>query len=273
VTLAPSDSTEAPAPTTTGTRKLEMARVIKTFPARRRTKPVVAVGPVDLHVDAGELVCIVGTSGCGKSTLLNIAGGLEVATLGDVTVDGERIIGPGPDRGMVFQSYSLYPWKTVAENISFGLECQGVDRTRRGERVQELLAIMDLAAFADRLPKELSGGMRQRVAIARALAPEPDILLLDEPFGALDAQTKLAMQEFLLLVWQRTAATILMVTHDVEEALFLSQRLYVMHGRPGRVVEVVDVPFGRSRSTQVKRSPKFLDLRDEIQELFRQPAE
>jgi NitT/TauT family transport system ATP-binding protein len=127
-------------------------------------------------------------------------------------------------------------------------------------------------AFADRLPKELSGGMRQRVAIARALAPEPDILLLDEPFGALDAQTKLAMQEFLLLVWQRTGATILMVTHDVEEALFLSQRLYVMHGRPGRVVEVVDVPFGRSRSTQVKRSPKFLDLRDEIQELFRQPG-
>jgi NitT/TauT family transport system ATP-binding protein len=159
----------------------------------------------------------------------------------------------------------------VAENISFGLECQGIDKPRRAERVKELLAIMDLVAFADRLPKELSGGMRQRVAIARALAPEPDILLLDEPFGALDAQTKLAMQEFLLLVWQRTGATILMVTHDVEEALFLSQRVYVMHGRPGRVVEVVDVPFGRSRSTQVKRSPMFLDLRDEIQELFRQP--
>ena len=257
----------------TDTRKLDMVRVIKTFPARRKANPVVGVGPVDLHVDAGELVCIVGTSGCGKSTLLNIAGGLERATLGDVTVDREPVIGPGPDRGMVFQGYSLYPWKTVAENISFGLECQGVNKARRAERVKELLAIMDLVAFADRLPKELSGGMRQRVAIARALAPEPDILLLDEPFGALDAQTKLAMQEFLLLVWQRTGATILMVTHDVEEALFLSQRVYVMHGRPGRVVEVVDVPFGRSRSTQVKRSPKFLDLRDEIQELFRQPVE
>ncbi len=259
----------APAPTA---RKLDMVRVIKTFPGRRGAKPVVAVGPVDLHVDARELVCIVGTSGCGKSTLLNIAGGLDVATMGDVTVDGERVIGPGPDRGMVFQGYSLYPWKTVAENISFGLECQHVTRPQRAQRVKELLAIMDLVAFADRLPKELSGGMRQRVAIARALAPEPDILLLDEPFGALDAQTKLAMQEFLLLVWQRTGATILMVTHDVEEALFLSQRLYVMHGRPGRVVEVVEVPFGRSRSTQVKRSPKFLDLRDEIQELFRQPG-
>ena len=262
--------TVAPAPATV--RKLDMTRVIKTFPARRRQNPVVAVGPVDLHVDAGELVCIVGTSGCGKSTLLNIAGGLDHATLGGVSVDGEPVIGPGPDRGMVFQGYSLYPWKTVAENVAFGLECQAVTRARRAERVRELLAIMDLTAFADRLPKELSGGMRQRVAIARALAPEPDILLLDEPFGALDAQTKLAMQEFLLLVWQRTAATILMVTHDVEEALFLSQRVYVMHGRPGRVVEVVDVPFGRSRSTIVKRSPKFLDLRDEIQELFRQPT-
>jgi len=273
VTITKPDMEEQPTATApTGTRKLDMVRVIKTFPGRRGAKPVVAVGPVDLHVDAGELVCIVGTSGCGKSTLLNIAGGLDVATMGDVTVDGERVIGPGPDRGMVFQGYSLYPWKTVAENISFGLECQHVTRPQRAQRVKELLAIMDLVAFADRLPKELSGGMRQRVAIARALAPEPDILLLDEPFGALDAQTKLAMQEFLLLVWQRTGATILMVTHDVEEALFLSQRLYVMHGRPGRVVEVVDVPFGRSRSTQVKRSPKFLDLRDEIQELFRQPG-
>ena len=261
---------DTPAPTVSR-RKLDMNRVIKTFPARRKQNPVVAVGPVDLHVDQGELVCIVGTSGCGKSTLLNIAGGLDTATTGDVTVDGESVIGPGPDRGMVFQGYSLYPWKTVAENISFGLECQQVDRARRAERVKELLAIMDLTAFANRLPKELSGGMRQRVAIARALAPEPDILLLDEPFGALDAQTKLAMQEFLLLVWQRTGATILMVTHDVEEALFLSQRVYVMHGRPGRVVEIVDVPFGRSRSIGVKRAPKFLDLRDEIQELFRQP--
>jgi NitT/TauT family transport system ATP-binding protein len=273
VTLTHPDMEQPTVPAPTGTRKLDMVRVIKTFPARRKASPVVAVGPVDLHVDAGELVSIVGTSGCGKSTLLNVAGGLEVATMGEVTVDGEPVIGPGPDRGMIFQSYSLYPWKTVAENISFGLECQGVDKPRRAERVKELLAIMDLVAFADRLPKELSGGMRQRVAIARALAPEPDILLLDEPFGALDAQTKLAMQEFLLLVWQRTAATILMVTHDVEEALFVSQRVYVMHGRPGRVVEIVDVPFGRSRSTQVKRSPKFLDLRDEIQELFRQPVQ
>ena len=250
---------------------LEVDHVTKHFPGPDGRGELCVFRDVAFGLDEGEFLTMVGHSGCGKSTLLNIAGGLERATMGDVTVDGEPVIGPGPDRGMVFQGYSLYPWKTVAENISFGLECQHVTRPQRTERVKELLAIMDLVAFADRLPKELSGGMRQRVAIARALAPEPDILLLDEPFGALDAQTKLAMQEFLLLVWQRTGATILMVTHDVEEALFLSQRVYVMHGRPGRVVEVVDVPFGRSRSTQVKRSPKFLDLRDEIQELFRQP--
>ncbi|MGH9021910.1 MAG: ABC transporter ATP-binding protein [Acidimicrobiia bacterium] len=253
--------------------KLRMTRVVKTFPGQRGKATVVGVGPIDLHVDAGELVCIVGTSGCGKSTLLNIAGGLDSATTGEITVEGEPVIGPGPDRGMVFQGYSLYPWKTVAANVGFGLECQGLGRAKRQERVRELLAIMDLAGFANRLPKELSGGMRQRVAIARALAPEPDILLLDEPFGALDAQTRLAMQEFLLLVWRRTGATILMVTHDVEEALFLAQRIYVMHGRPGQIVEVVDVPFGKSRNTQVKRSAQFLDLLDEIQDLFRQPME
>ncbi|HEY0399404.1 MAG TPA: ATP-binding cassette domain-containing protein, partial [Acidimicrobiia bacterium] len=161
MTLSPPELAEPitpePPDTPAGTRKLDMVRVIKTFPARRKANPVVAVGPVDLHVDQGELVSIVGTSGCGKSTLLNIAGGLETATMGDVSVDGEPIIGPGPDRGMVFQGYSLYPWKTVAENISFGLECQGVDKPRRAERVKELLAIMDLVAFADRLPKELSG--------------------------------------------------------------------------------------------------------------------
>ncbi len=250
-------------------KKLAVEGLVKVFPAQRGKAASVALGPVDLHVEASELVCLVGTSGCGKSTLLNIAGGLDTATSGQVTVEGEPVIGPGPDRGMVFQTYSLYPWKTVAGNIAFGLECQGMPKAQRDERVKELLGIMDLTASAGRLPKELSGGMRQRVAIARALAPEPDILLLDEPFGALDAQTKLAMQEFLLLVWQRTGATILMVTHDVEEALFVSQRVYVMAGRPGRIVDVIDVPFGRSRSTQVKRSPQFLDLRDEIQDCFR----
>ena len=172
---------------------------------------------------------------------------------------------------MVFQAYSLYPWKTVAENIAFGLEVAGISRADREARVTDLLNIVGLKAFADHLPKELSGGMRQRVAIARALAPEPDVLLLDEPFGALDAQTKRSMQEFLRTLWQRTRATILMVTHDVQEAVYLADRIYVMTPRPGRVAEVVEVPFGTARGPGVKRDPRFLDLVDEIEDLLHTP--
>ena len=248
------------------TAKLVVQGVSKTFRSRRGE--VAALDDVDLHVLDGELVCLLGSSGCGKSTLLSIIGGLETATVGRVTIDGDVVVGPGADRGMVFQAYSLFPWLTVSANIEFGLQIAQWDKGRRKERVTELLGIMSLGEFADALPRELSGGMRQRVAIARALAPEPDILLLDEPFGALDAQTKLAMQEFLLLVWQRTGATILMVTHDVEEAVYLSSRIYVLAARPGRVAEVVDVPFGRDRGPTIKRDARFLDLRDELADLL-----
>ncbi len=250
-----------------GVPKLLIEGVVKTFPVRRGDD-VVAIDGVDLSVDAGELVSLVGASGCGKSTLLNIVAGLEMATSGRVEVDGEPVIGPGPDRGMVFQAYSLYPWMSVADNISFGLDCAGVPKARRAARVDELLGIVGLAQWRDRLPKELSGGMRQRVAIARALAPEPDILLLDEPFGALDAQTRLALHDFTLAVWQRTGSTILMVTHDVDEAVYLSQRICVLSSHPGHVVDVVDVPFGQSRGPDIKRDPRFLDLRDEIGEML-----
>ncbi|MEZ5408953.1 MAG: ABC transporter ATP-binding protein [Acidimicrobiales bacterium] len=249
--------------------KLRCVGVTKQFPGRRRQPGTVALDGIDLEVADNELVCIVGASGCGKSTLLNIVGGLEDATAGTVEVDGAPVIGPGPDRGMVFQAYSLYPWKTVAENIRFGLECAGVPRALRTERVQELLGIVGLTEFADTLPRDLSGGMRQRVAIARALAPEPDMLLLDEPFGALDAQTKQVLQDFLLTVWQRTGATILMVTHDVDEAVYLSSRVYVFSSRPGRVAEEIEVPFGAQRGPLVRRDPRFLDLRDEIQDHLR----
>ena len=248
------------------TAKLVVQGVSKTFRSRRGE--VAALDDVDLHVLDGELVCLLGSSGCGKSTLLSIIGGLETATVGRVTIDGDVVVGPGADRGMVFQAYSLFPWLTVSANIEFGLQIAQWDKGRRKERVTELLGIMSLGEFADALPRELSGGMRQRVAIARALAPEPDILLLDEPFGSLDAQTKLAMQEFLLLVWQRTGATILMVTHDVEEAVYLSSRIYVLAARPGRVAEVVDVPFGRDRGPTIKRDARFLDLRDELADLL-----
>ena len=248
------------------TPKLVVDNVSKVFSSRG--KQTLALDGVDLHVDEGELVCLLGVSGCGKSTLLSIAGGLETATDGEVRVDGDTVVGPGADRGMVFQAYSLYPWLTVAANIEFGLEIGRWGKVRRRERVAELLAIMSLTEFADALPRELSGGMRQRVAIARALAPEPDVLLLDEPFGALDAHTKRHLQDFLLTVWRRTGATILMVTHDVEEAVYLSSRIYVLSPRPGRVTEVIDVPFDRHRGPQVKRDPRFLDLRDELSDLL-----
>jgi NitT/TauT family transport system ATP-binding protein len=246
--------------------KLVVDGVSKTF--GRGAKAVEALSDVHLQVGAGELVCLLGTSGCGKSTLLSIIGGLEQATRGQIRVDDDVVIGPGADRGMVFQAYSLFPWATVYRNIEFGLELAKIPKAQRAERVEELLGIMSLGDFADRLPRELSGGMRQRVAIARALAPEPDVLLLDEPFGSLDAQTKKAMQDFLLRVWQRTGATILMVTHDVEEAIYLSQRIYVLAPRPGRVAEVIDVPFGRSRGPAIMRDPRFLDLRDDLADLL-----
>lgn len=253
--------------------KLEIRGLTKSFPGGRRSADVEALagfdyGGVDLHVADGEIAALVGTSGCGKSTLLRIVAGLEAPTRGEVHVDGEPVVGPGPDRGMVFQGYSLFPWLTVAGNISFGLELAGVPKRQRAQRVDELLGIMGLTEHAQQLSRNLSGGMRQRVAIARALAPEPDVLLLDEPFGALDAQTRLAMHEFLLTIWQRTGATILFVTHDVDEAVYLAQRIYVMHAHPGRIVEEVGVPFDGPRGPAIKREPRFLDLRDEIHDLL-----
>ncbi|MFZ4517510.1 MAG: ABC transporter ATP-binding protein [Microthrixaceae bacterium] len=265
VTAALTGPAGAAAPVAAHT-KLVVDGVSKVFRSRRSS--TTALEGVDLHVDEGELVCLLGASGCGKSTLLSIIGGLEEPTSGEVRVEGDRVIGPGADRGMVFQGYSLFPWLSVAGNIEFGLQVAHWSKARRAERVQELLGIMGLAEFRDSLPRELSGGMRQRVAIARALAPEPDILLLDEPFGALDAQTRRAMQDFLLTVWARTGTTVLMVTHDVEEAVYLSSRIYVMEARPGRVADVVDVPFGSQRGPSITRDPRFLDLRDELADLL-----
>ena len=249
--------------------KLEIRGLVKVYGDGR--DEVVALDGIDLDLPTGGFVSLVGTSGCGKSTLLNIVAGLDRPTSGEVLVDGDLVVGPGPDRGVVFQAYSLFPWRTVAENVAFGLECTGVRKAARRARVAEMLGVVGLSDFADRLPRDLSGGMRQRVAIARALVTEPDVLLLDEPFGALDLQTRRSLHEFLAQVWQRTGATVLMVTHDVGKAVYLSERVVVMSSRPGRVAEVVDVPFGRSRGPELRRDERFMALEDEVDDLLHQP--
>jgi NitT/TauT family transport system ATP-binding protein len=255
------DGHDAPRPP-----KLVVTDLVKEFRTKRQR--VLAIDHVNLEVGDQEFVCLVGSSGCGKSTLLNIIAGLDMPTSGTVEIDHEPVIGPGPDRGMVFQTYSLYPWRTVAENIAFGLECLHLRKAERRARVQELLGIVGLAKFADHTPDQLSGGMRQRVAIARALAPEPDVLLLDEPFGALDAQTRRAMQDFLLTVWKRTQSTVVFVTHDIPEAIYLGSRVVVLASRPGRVIADIDVPFGAGHDSGITRDPRYLDLRDEIEDLL-----
>ena len=232
--------------------------------------PIEVIHGIDIEVAEGECVALIGANGAGKSTLLRLVAGLDIPTSGLITVDGLRVIGPGNDRGMVFQRYTLYPWMTVAENVGFGLKLQKLRKSERLQRVAYYLEVVGLTEFARALPRELSGGMQQRVAIARALACQPKILLMDEPFGALDVQTKETMQEFLLDLWRRTGTTILMITHDVEEAIFLSQRIYVLTARPGSVQREIFIELPAERTYAIKRQPLFQDYRDEIMDLLRQ---
>ena len=199
---------------------LQVNQVSKQLLTKRGS--LIVLEDINLHIEEGEFVCVVGTSGCGKSTLLRLIAGLDPVTSGEIKVDGIRVTGPGADRGIVFQNYTLYPWMSVAENVEFGLKLQGVSKRNRRQQSADYLEIVGLSRFAKALPKELSGGMKQRVAIARALVSQPKILLMDEPFGALDVQTKEVMHKFLQEIWRRTSTTILMITHDVEEAIFLS---------------------------------------------------
>ena len=226
--------------------------------------PITALEGVNLHVERGEFVCVVGASGSGKSTLLRLIAGLDMPTAGQIAVDSEVVTGPGADRGMVFQNYTLYPWMQVQKNVEFGLKLQGVDKKVRREQASYYLEMVGLTQFAQALPKQLSGGMKQRVAIARALTSQPKILLMDEPFGALDAQTKETMQQFLLELWDKTGTSILMITHDVREAVFLSQRIYVMTARPGTVQKEIAVDLGRSRTVQTRELPRFKTYQDEV---------
>lgn len=241
---------------------LEVSDLHKHFKTLKGT--VTALKGVNMHVEQGEFVCVVGASGSGKSTLLRLVAGLDVPTTGRVAVDNEPVIGPGADRGMVFQDYTLYPWMTVQKNVEFGLKLQGVDKQTRREQASYYLEMVGLAAFASALPKALSGGMKQRVAIARALTSQPKILLMDEPFGALDVQTKETLQQFMLDLWARTGTSILMITHDVREAVFLAQRIYVMTARPGTVQAEITVDLGRSRTPQTREQPQFKAYQDDV---------
>ena len=220
-----------------------------------------AISDVTLTIAPGELVCLIGPSGCGKSTLLGaLAGHIKIAR-GELKVDGAPVSAPHPDRGIVFQQHTLFPWKRVINNVAFGPKMRGIGRRQRREQAEEILKLVGLQDFAQRYPKQLSGGMQQRVEIARVLVNRPRLLLMDEPFGALDALTRMHMQELLLDIWSKVRTTIVFVTHDIDEALFLADRVLVMSHRPGRIIEEIKVPFARPRDAEISVTPEFSALK------------
>jgi len=242
--------------------KVHIDHVVKKF--NGRNGEMVALNGVDMDIHENEFICVVGPSGCGKSTLLNIIGGLDTPTEGHVYVDGKEVEGPGPDRGIVFQQYALFPWLTVEKNVQFGLKLQGKGEEESREIAQRYLKMVELEQFAKAYPKELSGGMKQRVAIARAYAVDPKVLLMDEPFGALDAQTRTQLQQELLETWEKEQKTCFFITHDVEEAIILAQRVVIMCARPGRVKDIVDIDIPYPRDQKTKMSSRFLELKNYI---------
>jgi NitT/TauT family transport system ATP-binding protein len=242
--------------------KLELSGISMVYTQRGRR--FAALQDVSLQIEKGEFISLVGASGCGKTTLLRIVDGLVLPTRGQVCVDGQRVTKPGPDRGFVFQQDALFPWRTVLDNIIFGLEVQGRKKREALQRADELVRLVGLAGFEQHFPHELSGGMRQRANLARALTIDPDILLMDEPFAALDAQTRELMQAELLRVWRSNRKTVMFVTHQIDEAVYLADRVVVMTSRPGQVKAVLDVDIPRPRDLTVKRTPEFLGLVDSI---------
>ena len=249
---------------------LQIKNLYKQFPTKQGNLSVLE--DINMSIEQGEFICVVGTSGSGKSTLLRQIAGLDRPTAGEIRMGNRPVVGPGPDRGMVFQHYTLYPWMSVQKNTEFGLKLQGVPARERRERASHYLDIVGLSGFAHLLPKELSGGMKQRVAIARALTSEPKVLLMDEPFGALDVHTKESMHAFVLDLWQRTQTTICLITHDVEEAVFLANRIYALSARPGRIRREIQINLPE-RNHAIKRKSIFHDYRDELMTLLRQEGQ
>lgn len=229
-----------------------------------RNGEVVALNGVSLDIHENEFICVVGPSGCGKSTLLNIIAGLLEPTEGAAYCDGKKITGTGVERGVVFQQYALFPWLTVRKNVMFALEMRGIKKAEARELAMKYLEMVDLVKFADSYPKELSGGMKQRVAIARAYAAEPEVLLMDEPFGALDAQTRIQLQTELLDTWEKHNKTCFFITHDVDEAIILAQRVVIMSARPGRIKEIVDINIPYPRTQETKMTKEFIELKNRI---------
>jgi NitT/TauT family transport system ATP-binding protein len=244
--------------------KLQAIDVRMEYYQPRTNSRLLAIERFSLDIEEREFVSILGPSGCGKSTFLKIVDGLINATAGELRVDGRRINAPGRDRAMVFQDASLFPWYTVQRNVSYGLECQGVPAKEARERAQPLIELVGLKGFEHHYPYELSGGMQQRVNLARALTVDPDLLLMDEPFAALDAQTREVMQSELLRIWNQTNKTVLFITHQIDESVFLSDRVIVMSARPGRLIADIEVDIPRPRKLAVKRSPRFHELVDHI---------
>ncbi|HYM51804.1 MAG TPA: ABC transporter ATP-binding protein [Candidatus Limnocylindrales bacterium] len=247
-----------------GTRALRLQEVSMSYAGQRGRQPVLALDRISLDIPDGQFVSVVGPSGCGKSTLLMIVDGLVTPSTGQVTLGGAPITGPGPDRAIAFQEASLLPWFTLLRNCGYGLECRGVPRAEADRRARELVKLVGLSGFEDRYPHELSIGMQQRANLARAIAVDPAVLLMDEPFAALDAQTRELMQGELLDIWAQTRKTVLFITHQIDEAIYLSDRVVVMSARPGRIVDDIAVDLDRPRSLHIKRTPAFAAYEERI---------
>lgn len=254
---------------------IEISNLSKSFVGQDGSV-VNALSGVDLTVEDNEFLTILGPSGCGKTTLLKTVAGLLSWNSGDITIDGTPVRGPGPERAMVFQNFALLPWATVIENVAFGLQLRGVSKAERKKRAAELIDMVGLGGFETKRPNELSGGMQQRVGIARALAIEPQILLMDEPFGAVDEQTRRLLQEELLHIWEQTRVTVMFITHSMEEAVLLGDRVVLMSARPGRIAEIVDVPLQRPRSSDIgglERSKEYVEITAHLWDRLREMHE
>ncbi|HEY7065674.1 MAG TPA: ABC transporter ATP-binding protein [Chloroflexota bacterium] len=247
--------------------KLETRSLSKTF-VKATGGQVEALRDISLQIQDGEFASIVGASGCGKTTFLRILDGLIDKSSGDIMLDGQQVTRPGPDRGFVFQSDSLFPWRTVIDNVLFGLEVQGKPKKPSTERAMEFIKLVGLEGFEKHYPHELSGGMRQRANLARALTVNPELLLMDEPFAALDAQTREIMQQELLRIWRVNQKTVVFITHQIDEAIYLADRVFVFTVRPGRVKTVIPIPFSRPRSLDIKRTPEFIGYVDQVWKLI-----